>query len=182
MTKWTDIAFLDDDNDIKSSMGFEIIGKSVSAYKYLNEYEIVVGIGNNTIREEIQMELESAGASIATLIHPTAVIGEQVELSKGTVIMAGSVINCCTKIGKGCIVNTGSTMHHDNIIEDYVHISPGTKIAGSVKIGKGTWLGIGSVISNNINIISGCKVGAGAVVVNDIMESGTYIGIPARRV
>ena len=53
--------------------------------------------------------------------------------------MAGVVINCCTRIGKGCIINTGSTIDHDNIIGDYVHISPGAHLAGTIKVGKGTW-------------------------------------------
>lgn len=95
--------------------------------------------------------------------------------------MAGAIINCCTKISKGCIINTGSTIDHDNIIDDYVHISPGVHTAGTVKIGKGTWLGVGSIVSNNINIVSGCKVGAGSVVVKNIIEPGTYIGVPAKR-
>ncbi len=43
-------------------------------------------------------------------------------------------------------------------------------------------MGIGSVVSNNINITSGCKVGAGAVVVKDIDETGTYVGVPARKI
>ena len=126
-------------------------------------------------------KLEAEGASIPILIHPNAVIGEQVELESGTVVMAGAVINCCTKIGKGCIINTGATIDHDNSIEDYVHISPGAHLAGTVKVGQGSWLGIGSVVSNNVNITSGCKIGAGAVVVKDITEPGTYVGVPVRR-
>ena len=138
---------------IKSSMGIEVIGNSDDVFKYIEDYEIFVGIGNNTTREKIQEMLETEGASIPTLIHPNAVIGEQVEIGIWTVVMAGVVINCCTKIGKGCIINTGSTIDHDNFIEDYVHISPGAHLAGTVKVGKGSWLGIGSVVSNNINII-----------------------------
>lgn len=109
-------------------------------------------------------------------------IGSEVEIGIGTTVMAGVVINSSTKIGKGCIVNTSSSLDHDNVIEDYVHISPGAKLAGTVKIGKGSWIGIGSVVSNNVNICSECKVGAGAVVVKDITEPGTYVGVPARRV
>mgnify|MGYP001072010393 CR=1 FL=1 len=182
MNKWHSINFLDDDLSIDSPMGIEVIGKSVDAFTYLNDYDIFVGIGNNAIREEIQRKLEVLGASIPTLIHPTAVIGEQVEVSLGTIVMAGAVINCCTKIGKGCIINTGATVDHDTLIEDYVHISPGAHLAGTLKIGHGSWLGIGSVVINNINITSKCKVGAGAVVVKDITETGTYVGVPARRV
>lgn len=182
MNKWQSIAFLDDDKSIRASMGLEVVGKTTDAFNYLNDYDIFVGIGNNAIREKIQENLEAEGASIPTLIHPTVVIGEQVELAYGTVVMAGVVINCCTRIGKGCIINTGAMLDHDNIIEDYVHISPGSHLAGTVKVGQGTWLGIGSTVINNINITSDCKVGAGSVVNKDITESGTYVGVPVRRV
>ncbi|MFB6649004.1 acetyltransferase [Bacillus toyonensis] len=180
--KWQSIAFLDDNQNAKYSMGIEIIDKSASISKYIDDYEFFVGIGNNAVRERIQRKLEDEGASIPVLIHPSAIIGEQVYLGAGTAVMAGVVINCCTKIGKGCIINTASTIDHDNIIEDYVHISPGVHLAGTVKVGRGTWLGIGSIVSNNINITHSCKIGAGAVVIRDITESRTYVGVPVRRV
>lgn len=182
INKWKSIEFLDDDENIKSSMGIDVVGKSTDAIKYIKNSDIFVAIGNNTTREKIQEKLEAEGASIPTLVHPNAVIGEQVKIEAGTVIMGGVVINCCTEIGKGCIINTGSTIDHDNFIEAYVHISPGVHTAGTVRIGKGTWLGVGSVVSNNLNITSGCKIGAGAVVVKDITEAGTYVGVPVRRV
>lgn len=182
MNKWKRIDFLDDDESIKESMGLKVIGKSADALIYIEDADIFVGVGNNTIREKIQERLEVLGANIPILVHSNAIIGVQVELGVGTVIMAGVVINCCTKVGKGCIINTGSTLDHDNIIEDYVHISPGCNLAGKVKVGKGSWLGIASVMSNNVNICSECMVGAGSVVVKDITEPGTYVGVPARSV
>lgn len=182
MKKWKSIAFLDDDESIKSSMGFDVIGTSKNAFRHLDEYDVFVGIGNNAIRENIQNKIEVEGASIPTLIHPRAIIGEQVEVGSGTVIMAGVVINCCTRIGEGCIINTGATVDHDSLIEDYVHISPGVHVAGTVTVGQGSWLGIGSMVSNNINITSGCNIGAGAVVIKSLTEPGTYVGVPVRRV
>lgn len=182
MNKWSTVAFLDDNSSIKSAIGLEVIGTSTDVLKYLDEYEIFVGIGNNVERERIHDILEKVGASIPTLIHPNSVVGEKVELGFGTVIMAGVVINCCTTIGKGCIINTGSTIDHDNRIEDFVHISPGVHLAGTVKVGRGSWLGIGSTVSNNLTITSDCIVGAGSVVVKDISETGVYVGVPVRRV
>jgi len=182
MNKWKSIVFLDDNENIKSSMRIEVIGKSQDAIKYIGDYDVVVGIGNNEIRSKIQEGLELQGANIPVLVHPSAIIGQQVILGYGTVVMAGTVINCCTKIGKGCIVNTGSTIDHDNMIEDYVHVSPGVHTAGTVSIGRRTWLGVGSIVINNIRIIGDCKIGAGAVVVKNILETGTYVGVPARRV
>ena len=163
-------------------MGLEVIGKTADAFTYKDETDFFVAIGNNATREKVQDKLIEQGLNVVILIHPSATIGTDVEIGIGTAVMAGVVINSSTKIGKGCIINTSSSLDHDNVIEDYVHISPGGKAAGSVEIGKGTWLGIGSVVSNNVNICSGCKVGAGTVVVKDITEPGTYVGVPVRRV
>lgn len=182
MKKWQVIKFLDDDESLKTSMGLDVIGKSIDAFNYIQDYNIFIGIGNNDIRKMIQEELETIGASIPVIIHPDTIIGENVELAPGTVVMPGVVINCCTSIGKGCIINTGATIDHDNIIEDYVHVSPGANLAGTVHIGEGTWIGIGSIVSNNIRIVGNCKVGAGAVVVKDIDEVGTYVGVPAKKI
>ena len=181
MDKWTKIAFLDDDESIKTSMGMDVIGKSTDASKYISDYEIFVGIGNNATREKIQSKLEAEGAKIPVLIHPQAIIGTSVEIGAGSAVMAGVVINCCTKICKGCIINTGAMVDHDNLIEDYVHISPGARTAGNVKIGEGTWLGIGSAVINNVSVTGRCMVGAGAVIIRDIAEPGTYIGVPAKK-
>jgi acetyltransferase-like isoleucine patch superfamily enzyme len=51
-----------------------------------------------------------------------------------------------------------------------------------VSVGADTWVGIGAVVSNNLSICGGCMIGAGTVVVRSITESGTYVGIPARRI
>jgi sugar O-acyltransferase (sialic acid O-acetyltransferase NeuD family) len=182
MNRWQSVAFLDDDKNIKSSMGLEVLDTSSEVAKYIEEYDIFVGIGNNVTRQKVQENLDILGAEIPVLIHPTAVIGEQVEIENGSALMAGSIVNCCTLIGKGCIVNTGSTIDHDNVIGDFTHISPGVHLAGTVKVGVGSWIGIGSTISNNVDITDNCKIGAGAVVVKDITEPGVYVGVPVRRI
>lgn len=53
-------------------------------------------------------------------------------------------------------------------------------VHSSASIGRGAWVGAGATVSNNVSICEGCVVGAGAVVVRDIVQPGTYVGVPAR--
>ena len=182
MNKWEYIAFIDDNRSLKKSLGLDIIGSTSDLLKYIDEYDFFVGIGDNYIRERLQEKLTNLGATIPKLIHPTTVIGRDVYIGEGTVVMPGAIINCSTKIGKGCIINTSATIDHDNLIEDYVHISPGVNLAGTVKVGKSTWIGIGSVIIHNISICERCTIGGGSVVIRDIISSGIYLGVPANEI
>lgn len=174
------IAFLDDNESIKSVMGYPVIGTMDFSDFQKETDEIIVAVGNCHIRKKLQTKYESIGIKIATLIHPTAIIGSNVIIDSGTVIMAGVVINCDASIGKGNIINTCASVDHECMIEEFVHISVGTHLCGNVHVGKECWIGAGSVISNNISVCSECMIGAGAVVVKNIEKSGTYVGVPVR--
>ena len=67
------------------------------------------------------------------------------------------------------------------MVGDYVHVSPGITLRLSIH-GSSYLVSVGSVVSNNLDIASGCTVGAGAVVIADILEQGTYVGVPAKRI
>ena len=177
---YTDIVFLDDNKAVKNCGDYAVVGMCADAAKYADR-DFVVGIGAAGIRRRIQKELDEKGLRIVSLVHPNATVAADVALGKGTVVMAGAVINPGSRIGTGCIVNTGATVDHDNRIADYVHISVGSHLAGTVSIGTGAWIGAGAIVSNNIKICADCVIGAGAVVVNDLTEPDTYIGIPARK-
>ncbi len=176
---YSDIAFLDDNEYAEECMGYPVVGATKTAGAY-PDAEFIVAIGNPDIRKKIQEQLQNTGLRVISLIHPKAVVADHVEIGKGTVIMAGAIINSDSRIGDSCIINTGATVDHDNIIDDYVHVSVGSHLAGTVKIGKGTWIGAGAVVSNNISICDNCMIGAGAVVIKNIEQSGTYVGIPAK--
>lgn len=174
---YSEIVFLDDNENAHECGDYPVIGKSSEVGKI--DADVIVGIGNAAIRKRIQESVSED--KMVTLIHPNAVVAEDVEIGIGSVIMAGAVINSGSKIGKGCIINTCSSVDHDCNLEDYVHIAVGSHLCGTVNVGEKTWIGAGAIVRNNISICSDCMIGAGAVVVNDIEEKGTYVGVPARR-
>ena len=176
------VGFLDDNKEIGSTIinEYKVIGDLNNRFTMAvtkENLEFIIAIGDNKKREEIS---HSPNLKFYTAIHPSAQIGLDVEIQEGTVIMANACINSSAKIGKHCIINTGAIIEHDNIIEDFVHISPNVALGGTVKIGESTHVGIGSIVKNNITICKNCTIGAGAVVVKNIIEEGTYVGVPAR--
>ena len=176
---YENISFLDDNDSIYECDGYDIIGKTDEFAQY--DCDFFFAIGNQKIRAKIHNQLKKANKNIVTLIHPSAVISQNVKIGIGSVVMAGAVINTCASIGEGCIVNTCASVDHDNVVGNFVHISVGSHLAGTVTVGDNSWIGIGAVVSNNIDICSNCFIGAGAVVVKNIEEKGTYIGVPAKR-
>ncbi|MEG0271136.1 MAG: acetyltransferase, partial [Clostridia bacterium] len=174
------IGFLDD-RGVDAFPGLKILGR-VSDAKHFDITDVfyIIGVGKNATREKIAQELGKL--RYYTAIHPSAIIADDVIIDEGTVVMANAVVNTGSSIGRHCIINTSATVDHDNRIADFVHLSPGVHLSGTVKIGEGTWLGTGAVVSNNVNICGDCTVGAGGVVITRIHEPGTYVGIPVRKV
>lgn len=177
----TVIGFLDDNISLsKSIMSFPLLGTIDSFINY-EEYYFVIAIGNAEIREKIANKMHRA--KWYTAIHPSAVLSKLgVKIGEGTVVMANAVINAGTVIGRHCIINSGAIVEHDNHLEDFVHISVGAKLAGTVYVGKKTWIGIGANICNNLLICENCMIGAGSVIIECIESTGTYVGIPAKKI
>lgn len=176
---YTDIAFLDDRAE-GYVMGYPIIGEIADCQK-LNDgkTDFVVAVGDNLARKTIA---EKYSINWTTLVHPSAQIGSNVTVGKGTVITANAVVNACATVGKHSIINTSSVVEHDDVIGDFVHISPKAVLGGGVHVGECTHIGLGAAVKNNINICGNSVIGAGAAVVKEIDAPGIYAGVPAEKI
>ena len=116
------ILFLDD----------SLPGHELSTFSsYIDEdTEFIPAFGNNEFRLEWLTCLESAGAMLATLIHPTAYVSPKVTINSGVVILPHAVINTGVVINRGCIINIGALIDHDCVIEEGVHICLGAIVKG----------------------------------------------------
>lgn len=139
---------------------------------------IIVTIGDCQIRRKIVNKLGERG--FLTVIHPDAIIADSAKFGKGTVVMAGAILNPFTIVGNHCIINTGALLDHDVQVEDFVHIAPHCTLCGEVKVGEGTWVGAGTTVIQGIRIGKDCFIGAGSVVVKDIPDGSLCYGNPAR--
>ncbi|WP_100658723.1 acetyltransferase [Alteromonas flava] len=142
--------------------------------------ECFVAIGNNAVRARLCAQLLTQGWTLSTLIHPTAVIARDSQIGAGTLILANVVLNAFSSIGKGCILNTACSVDHDCDIGDCVHIAPGARLAGSVRVGKETFIGIGSAVIQQITIGERVTIGAGSTVLKNIANDQLAVGSPAQ--
>ncbi len=108
--------------------------------------EIIICIGDNKVREEISKKIEHR---FATLIHPSAVLANGIEIGKGTVVLANAVLQAGTKVGKHVIINANTTIDHDVVIEDFVSVYPNTYIGGGANITKNKIIEPNQVIARN---------------------------------
>ena len=148
--------------------------------QYIEDYYFFIAIGDNKIRKKIYDTLNLPDEKYVTLIHPSVVIGSNVNIGKGTVVMGNAVINASTNIGNQCIINTLASVGHDININDFVHISPNSTLTGGVTVGSYTQIGAGSTIIPCINIGTNCMVGAGSTVISNIEDNKLAVGSPAK--
>ncbi len=136
------------------------------------------GIGampGNKARWREAARMRELGYKFINVIHPAAVIAEDVTLAEGVQIMAGVVIQPGVDVGLDSIINTGVLLDHDCIIGPNCHIAPGVVCSGGVSIDSDVYVGTGSAIIQGISVGQGSVVAAGSVVFKDLTKNSRFI-------
>lgn len=142
--------------------------------------DVVIGIGNGTVRARIDAAVTAWGHRSATLIHPAATVGSEVDVGDGTVLLAGARVTTNIALGRHVHLNQNATIGHDCRLGDYVSVNPLGAVSGNVTIGSETTVGASAVIIEGRSVGRRCTIGAGAVVIRDVDDDLTVVGVPAR--
>jgi len=161
-----------------------VLGNDDKILSYLpDDIELVNGIGSVSStekRKDIYAKFKNDGYSFANIVHPSAIIMNEVTLGEGVQIMAGVIVQTGCVIGDNAIVNTGAIVDHDCIIGDHVHLAPGVVLSGGINIGDMTHIGAAATVIQGVEIGQRVVVGAGAVVITDIPSGVKALGVPAK--
>ncbi|MCM4174056.1 transferase [Arenibacter sp. TNZ] len=165
--------------------GYEILGNEHELPYLMERFNIiggVVAIGDNWTRHLIVEKINKIvpGFNFVLAIHPNAIVGKDVEIGKGTVIMAGSIINANSRIGRHCIVNTNSSVGHDSIVEDFSSLASRACTGGNFILGEFSVVSLGVNVIENITILEHSVIGAGSLILEDIPGYVVAYGSPAK--
>jgi sugar O-acyltransferase (sialic acid O-acetyltransferase NeuD family) len=148
----------------------------------INEYEIIVAVGDPKKRKEIINRLPKH-TKYFTFIHKSVLIlDKNIFIGEGSIICANTILTTNIKIGKHTHLNLATTIGHDTTIGDFFTTAPGTKISGNCNIGDEVYFGTNSSVREKIKICSNVIIGLNSGVVSNINESGVYVGLPVKKI
>ena len=180
--EWSLEGFIDDNATKHGTLegGIKVLGGCEYFSNYVEDVWVVCAVGSAKIRELIISKLKKyPHVHFATLIDPSVIKSNSIEIGEGTIVCAGTIITVDVQIGSHVIINLDCTIGHDDIIEDYVTLYPSVNVSGNVLVEKGVELGTGAQIIQGKKIGEGTIIGAGAVVIKDLPGECTAVGCPA---
>jgi sugar O-acyltransferase (sialic acid O-acetyltransferase NeuD family) len=167
--------------------GYKVLGRQENLTQIVEEYKIDAGlitIGDNWSRSIVYNAIikQMPSFEFVNAIHPSVIIGKNVELGFGVVMMAGVIVNPLAKIGNFTFFATGCQVEHDCIIEEFASVSAGSVMGGYVTIGKFSAITLGVTILDRLKIGENSVIGSGSLVLKDIPNNVLAHGNPINKV
>ncbi|HDZ15546.1 hypothetical protein LCGC14_0745670 [marine sediment metagenome] len=165
--------------------GYQILGSEEQLPHLIDKFNIkgaILAIGNNWTRKLVSERVSQIAPDLEYVItiHPSAIIGKDVRIGKGSVIMPGAIINANAIVGNFCILNTNSSLGHDGKMHDFSSIASGSCTGGNLRLGQFSAISLGSNIIESITVGEHSVIGAGSLVVNNVNSYEVVYGSPAR--
>ncbi|GGW38677.1 acetyltransferase [Arenibacter certesii] len=164
--------------------GYTILGTEVDLPNLIKDYNLdggILAIENNWLRMKMAEKLNSIDPNFhfITIIHSSAIIGRNVKIGMGSLIMPGVIINANSSIGKFCNINANSSIGHDSNLKDFSSIASGVCTGGNLKLGEFSTISLGAKLIENITIGKHSIIGAGSLVVKNVKSLSVASGSPA---
>lgn len=179
--QWEIAGFLDDNPAALDGFRYpsSVIG-TVEAHQPAPDELFFCGIGTPAVKRAVCQKLLDRGAIFPALVHPSAVLGENVQLAKGVVICPGVVLTCDIQVGDFAMINCLSSAGHDARIGDWSTVSGHCDLTGGTELGEMAFMGSGARILPGKKVGSRTLLGAGSVVLSNVPDDTRVFGNPAR--
>ena len=168
--------------DPRLAVGSSLLGVSVAGGDELihqldpKTMLLANGVGataKSRVNRKLYEQWSAQGFRFVSVVHPSAVIGSEVQLSPACQIMARTVIQPHVKIGTGTVINTAASIDHDCEVGKHCFISPMVTLCGGAHVGEGTFIGAGAILLPGVRVGCNALIAAGAVIAANVAD-GDY--------
>lgn len=173
--------FLDD--KAEALLGFNYpsqIISSVEDYSPEKDDVFVCALGDVQWKMKYSAIILDKGGEFFNLIHPSAIIMDNVSMGKGVIIMPHVLISNDSTVGDHVTIQAFTALGHDCKIGDWSQLNSYSFMGGFCELEKGVTLNPQSVILPKLKVGENAVVGAGSVVIKNVKPKTTVFGNPAK--
>lgn len=147
-----------------------------------HDERFIVALGEAKWRRHYVKLLTERGAQFTSFISKHAFVGSRVVIGDGSIVAPTAVLTGDIRLGCHCILNIHTSISHDCVVDDFVTLSPGSRITGRCVLAKDVFLGVNASLIPDVTLAAKIVVGGGAVVTKSWETEGiTLVGVPAKR-
>ncbi len=107
---------------------------------------VFVAMGNPAVRQQWVERIEQAHQfTLATLIHPRAVVEPSAVIGQGSIIEAGAVVSCNSCVGTSCIIMANAVIGHDAVVGSFCQLKYNSSVTERSQVPSGFKLACNSV-------------------------------------
>lgn len=137
-------------------------------------------IAKNPLTFQTFQKMNVPLTKLVTIVHFSAFIGEDVELSPGILVMPHAYIAARTKLGTGTMVKANVCIGHDVECGSLCHFAMGSIVGSLSKIGICSHVAIGATLLDKGTMGSFSILGANSLATHPIGDYEIHVGSPAR--
>ena len=141
-------------------------------------YECFVAIGYSKLNQLRMAKIDAmtaAGYTLATFVHTRAITWRRFAPGSNCFILEHNTVQPFTQVGRGVVMWSGNHLGHHSIVEDGCFITSHVVIAGGVRVGTQSFLGINATVRDHVTIGARNVLGAGAVILGDTPDDALYV-------
>jgi len=178
---WGIRGFLDDNPEALDGLDYPcgVVGP-ITGHQPAPDAVYLCGLGQPKTKMLVCLPMVERGANFVTLIHPTAIVGRNVSLGRGTVVCPGAILTADIRIGEFVTLNCQTAVGHDATIGSWATLSSYCNVTGRAELGQAVFMGSHAVVLPGVKVGDRAVIGAGSVAIRSVKADQTVFGIPAR--
>jgi sugar O-acyltransferase (sialic acid O-acetyltransferase NeuD family) len=180
---WGVKGFIDDNPDALNGLNVPApwLGR-IEDHQPAADEVFVCAMGIPVMKRRCYERIEARGGQFITLIHRTAVLGDEVKLGAGVILCPYAVVSGYNDLGKSVVVNMHATVDHDANVGDWTQINCHCDLTAGVQVGSEVWFSSHVAVAPRLRIGDRAYLGIGSAVLRDVEADSKVFGVPARRV